>query len=105
VKDVALADPYSSPLLFRPPYGRLTIKQYNFLRKKYRIVFWDIMPYDFDPNFGTNKALKVLKRKMKPGSVIVLHDKRSSMAHQILQEFIPFALKSGYRFDNKLPVL
>ena len=44
------------------------------------------MAYDFDLTFGSEKSLKVLKDKMRPGSVIVLHDTFSSSANTIIEE-------------------
>jgi peptidoglycan/xylan/chitin deacetylase (PgdA/CDA1 family) len=83
---------------FRPPYGRISISQYRKLRMKFRIVFWDLMAYDFDAGFGAARSLSVLKRKIRKGSVIVLHDKIQSSANSILPEFIESALSNGYRF-------
>ena len=57
------------------------------------------MAYDFDSSFGKEKSLNVLKRKIRPGSIIVLHDTASSCANAILDEFIIFALGKGYSFD------
>jgi peptidoglycan/xylan/chitin deacetylase (PgdA/CDA1 family) len=65
---------------------------------KFRIVFWDLMAYDFDAGFGAARSLSVLKRKIRKGSVIVLHDKIQSSANSILPEFIESALSNGYRF-------
>ena len=84
--------------LFRPPYGRITISQYRKLKKKFRIVFWDLMAYDFDAGFGAAGSLSVLKRKIRRGSVIVLHDKPQSSANSILPEFLNSAISRGYRF-------
>jgi len=99
VADIKNADPYTSSNLFRPPFGRLRIAQYRKLRKKYRIVFWDIMPYDFDSSFGSEKSLGILKSKIHPGAIIVLHDTAHSVANKIIDEFLTFSVKAGYRFD------
>lgn len=99
VEDVSKSDGYINSLLFRPPFGRMKISQYRRLKKKYKIVLWDIMPYDFDKNFSIKKSLQVLKKKIRPGSIIVLHDTPSSMANSIISEFITYAVSSGYRFE------
>jgi peptidoglycan/xylan/chitin deacetylase (PgdA/CDA1 family) len=98
VEDVDSAALHTSASLFRPPYGHLRIAQYRELRKRYKIVFWDLMPYDFDKLLGTSGSLKILLRKMRAGSVIVLHDRPGSSASGFLDEFIVTALKKGYRF-------
>jgi peptidoglycan/xylan/chitin deacetylase (PgdA/CDA1 family) len=57
------------------------------------------MAYDFDNSFGRERSLRILERKIRPGSIIVLHDTASSCANAILEDFIIFALVKGYRFD------
>lgn len=96
--DIQLAEQFTSVSLFRPPYGRLRVNQYKALIKKYRIIMWDIMPYDFDINFGRERSLLILKKKIRPGSVIVLHDTSRSCATTILTDFLEFAENEGFRF-------
>jgi peptidoglycan/xylan/chitin deacetylase (PgdA/CDA1 family) len=103
VDDVMKATESTSARLFRPPFGRLTLRQYYKLKKKFQIVFWDIMPYDFDKSFGSEKSLDILKKYIRPGSVIVLHDSPTSCAELILDEFLSFAVEKGYRFETLLP--
>jgi peptidoglycan-N-acetylglucosamine deacetylase len=101
LEDVKKASFFTSDTIFRPPYGRITFKQRRLL-KSYKIILWDVMPYDFDVSFGGERCLNILKNKIRPGSIIVLHDKGSSCATSILEEFILLALKKGYKFE--LPV-
>ena len=84
---------------FRPPHGHLRLNQYRKLKKKYRIIFWDIMPYDFDPDFGPDRSLNLLKNKIRPGSVIVLHDSPLSSCKYFLEEFLESSINRGFRFD------
>jgi peptidoglycan/xylan/chitin deacetylase (PgdA/CDA1 family) len=98
VYDVDRAAIHTSASLFRPPYGHLRIAQYRALRKRYKIVFWDLMPYDFDKSLGTSGSLKILLGKMRAGSVIVLHDKPDSSVSASLNEFIITAYINGYKF-------
>jgi peptidoglycan/xylan/chitin deacetylase (PgdA/CDA1 family) len=99
LEDMERAGEFTSVTLFRPPYGRLRLSQYRAIIKKYRIIMWDIMPYDFDKRFGGVRSLAILKKMIRPGSVIVLHDKPESSANEFLEEFILFALREGYTFD------
>jgi peptidoglycan/xylan/chitin deacetylase (PgdA/CDA1 family) len=99
IADVSKASSLTSTILFRPPYGHLKPGQYRILKQNYKIVFWDIMPYDFDRNFSTEKSLRILKKLIRPGSIIALHDKPGSSALKILPEFIEFALERGYKFE------
>jgi peptidoglycan-N-acetylglucosamine deacetylase len=99
VADVTNAAKYTSEGLFRPPYGRLRFAQYRNLVKTYKIIFWDLMPYDFDNSFSCENALRILKNRIRPGSIIVLHDTAHSVANTIIDEFLTFSLNSGYRFE------
>ncbi len=98
VADVGKAAEFTSASLFRPPYGALRLSQYHILKKTYDIVFWDLMPYDFDLSTGKERSLGILKKKLRKGSVIVLHDKVASSALSFLEEFLDFCEKEGYRF-------
>ncbi len=86
--------------LFRPPYGRLRVRQYRILERSMRIVFWDLMPYDFDQGMTEDESYSVLTRRLKPGSVIVLHDKASSSALLYLERFLKKAIAEGYTFGS-----
>lgn len=100
IADIEKADGLTSPDLFRPPYGMLTPWQYKALKKKYKIFFWDLMPFDFDTSFGSGNVFKVLKEKIRPGSIIVLHDSPLSYAAGLLDEFLEYANAEGYRFAD-----
>ena len=84
--------------LFRPPYGRLRMRQYRILERSMQIVFWDLMPYDFDRSLQPEASYRILTQRMKPGSLIVLHDKESSSAVLYLDQFVKKALGDGYLF-------
>jgi len=97
--DIKKAAEFTSDTLFRPPYGRLKMNQYLSIKSSFKIIMWDIMPYDFDRSFGSERSLSVLKRKIRPGSIIVLHDNSESTLLEFLNTFIEFAFVSGYRFE------
>lgn len=98
IKNVYMADAFTSEKLFRPPYGHLTSCQYKALKTKYKIVLWDLMPYDFDQSLTPDECLLILKKYLLPGSIIVLHDTRNSRALFFLMEFIEYAINEGYKF-------
>lgn len=99
LEDVRRADRFTSSVLFRPPYGRMRISQYRELRQRYMIVLWDVMPYDYDTAFGAERSLEVLRTRIRPGSVIALHDKPGSCSLSILNDFILYAKSKGYLFS------
>ena len=101
IRNAERASGSTSDSIFRPPFGRLTISQFRILKKCFRIIFWDLMPYDFDPALQPEECLKILMKRIRPGSVIVLHDTSGSAAPLILEDFIRGALARGFEF--KLP--
>jgi peptidoglycan/xylan/chitin deacetylase (PgdA/CDA1 family) len=86
--------------LFRPPYGRLRVRQYRIIERSMRIIFWDLMPYDFDASLTAEESYSRLTTRVRPGSVIVLHDKPTSSALQYLDRFLRWALSEGYSFGQ-----
>jgi peptidoglycan/xylan/chitin deacetylase (PgdA/CDA1 family) len=98
IENAVSASPLTSGTFFRPPYGWMTPRQYSRLSKSFRLIMWDIMCYDFDRDFGKDRSLETVKRKIRPGSIIVLHDTPASTASQILEELIVHCRKEGYRF-------
>ena len=93
IDDIKLAAQYINSKLFRPPYGRISIKTANILRKDfgYRIVMWEVLSGDFDQNILPEKVLKNVISKTKAGSIIVFHD--SAKAFTALSFALPEVLK------------
>lgn len=98
IDDVESASIFTSSDLFRPPYGHLKPGQYRRLKKKYKIVFWDFMSYDFDQSFNPENLLNILVSKFRPGSIIVLHDQPWSILLPFLGQIIDGAIQRGYKF-------
>ncbi len=86
--------------LFRPPYGRLKPRQGDFLQRHYRIVMWDVLSGDFDPEISAEQCLENVLSNAKQGSIVVFHD--SLKAWDKLQFVLPKVLahfaSQGYRF-------
>lgn len=57
LSDVLRKSPVSEAYYFRPPYGHIFPWQYRVLRKKYKLVFWDVMVYDFRTDYSLKKIL------------------------------------------------
>jgi peptidoglycan/xylan/chitin deacetylase (PgdA/CDA1 family) len=96
--DIYCASQFTSDNLLRLPYGRIRFNQFRQLRKQFRIIFWDVMPYDFDKSFSSEKSLAVLNKKIRPGSIIVLHDTQYSTWKYFLKDFIEISISKGYKF-------
>ena len=70
------------------------------MRKKYRIVLWDVLSGDFDTTISPEKCLKNVVKNVRNGSVIVFHD--SLKAETNLKYALPRAIRymkdEGYAF-------
>ena len=88
--------------LFRPPYGRLTPKQTQFLTRHYNIVMWDVLSGDFDETLTNEDCLKNVISAARRGSIVVFHD--SVKAAEKLKFTLPKVLEhyaaKGYRFES-----
>ncbi|MEY4520894.1 MAG: hypothetical protein RIT10_79 [Bacteroidota bacterium] len=77
--------------LFRPPYGRITPKQTAYLKKKFTIVMWTWLSYDYDPTVSTETILDKAKKHIKAGDILVFHDNKKSKDR--LKVLLPETLK------------
>ncbi|HTA83637.1 MAG TPA: polysaccharide deacetylase family protein [Bacteroidia bacterium] len=84
--------------LFRPPYGRITLKQYKNLKKTYRIILWDVLSMDYDKELSAEKCLEIVKKYTRPGSIIVFHDSIKAMDKMptLLPQTLEFLKAEGY---------
>lgn len=87
--------------LFRPPYGKLKPKQAQFLQRHYRIVMWDVLSGDFDPNISNEQCLQNVLRNVAPGSIVVFHDslKAKDKLEYVLPKALSYFAEEGYRFE------
>lgn len=88
--------------LFRPPYGRISAKQYFSMRKMFHIVLWSILSRDFDPQITPEKCLKNVIENLHNGAIIVFHDnpKASKQMLYALPRTIDYAREKGYIFSS-----
>lgn len=94
------ANEYLHTDLFRPPHGHMGWGQYHTLRKKYRIVMWDLVTRDYSKRLDGKQVLAKVKKYVRNGSIITFHDSLKS------EENIKFALpraiewlkEQGYEF-------
>ncbi len=103
-KNVEKAQGFFASKAFRPPYGKLGLRQYLWLRKTHHIILWDVMAYDFS-NTSPEKLLKRLKRLTKPGSIVVFHENKKAFENLkvLLPEYIKHLKGLGYTFKLDIP--
>ena len=87
---------------FRPPYGKLTLAQYNHIKKSHKVVMWDVLAFDFDLKVTKEQVLDNVIKNAVPGSIIVFHD--SLKAKDKMLYALPRVLEQyqnlGYRFES-----
>lgn len=88
--------------LFRPPYGKLNLAGllYTVLTHREK-VFWTIDPADYRAE-TPEQIIRFLKVRVKPGSVILLHDSRRNgrdplVTVRALKEVLAFVAGQGFR--------
>ena len=100
IEDVALGKQITKSNLFRPPYGKLTILQYNRLVETEKIVFWDVISGDFDQKIDEVTVVNNVLKNVRNGSIIVMHDSKKAMNNVMgsMNEIIIELKEKGYAF-------
>jgi len=86
--------------LFRPPHGLMTIGQYKNLKKKFRIILWDVLSCDTRHGIDPEEVLRNVLGHVRSGSVITFHDslKSSNILKEVLSVMIEKLKEEGYSF-------
>lgn len=88
--------------LFRPPHGHMRIRQYNALKKHFRIIMWDLVTRDYSKKLSPEQVLENVKRYVRNGSIITFHDSLKSWDNGCLQYALPRSIEylkqEGYEF-------
>jgi peptidoglycan/xylan/chitin deacetylase (PgdA/CDA1 family) len=102
VSDVKRASEMIQSKLFRPPYGRITPLQFKVLKNSYKIIMWDILSKDYDPDLSDARVIKNATSDLTPGSIIVMHDndKTAKRMENILPNILDIILKDGWEFKT-----
>ena len=107
IDDIAAAAQLVKSNLFRPPYGKIKIRQSKKIgdvlqTKNPKIIMWDVLSADFDSSFSPEQCLNNVLENVSAGSIIVFHD--SDKAFTNLEYALPKTLKSlkdaGFAFKK-----
>ncbi|HET8963501.1 MAG TPA: polysaccharide deacetylase family protein, partial [Chitinophagales bacterium] len=104
INNIVACNTLANSNLFRPPYGRIGIKQIQHLRNYYKIIMWDVLSGDFDIAQTPESCADNVIQHAEAGSIVVFHD--SEKAKQNVLGALPVVLKyfSEKRFIfNPLP--
>ena len=94
------ANEYLHTDLFRPPHGHMRWMQYHVLKKKYRIVMWDLVTRDYSRHLNGPQVFGKVKQYVRNGSIITFHDSLKSERNMkyALPRSIEWLLEQGYTF-------
>lgn len=86
--------------LFRPPHGYMSPKQYAELKKRYKIIMWDLVTRDYNRKFTGEQILQKVKKYARNGSIITFHDslKSEENIRYALPKAIEWLVEQGYEF-------
>lgn len=100
--NIKLCEAYFEASLFRPPYGRINQKQARAVKQAgYSIVMWDVLAGDWDAEQSAESCFHALRKHVKPGSIIVLHDsiKAWPRLKTLLPKLLQYFTEQGYSFE------
>ena len=102
VENVWKAEKLIGTRLFRPPYGKITPRQYMTLKKDFKMVLCDVLSGDFDKNNRTEDLVQRTISGTENGSIILFH--YSIKAIPRISEALPAVLRyfsdKGYSFRS-----
>lgn len=102
VENADLARKYINSTLFRPPHGHLWTSQFLCLRKKYKVIMWDVITRDYSRKMTAKGVFNVVKKYTRNGSIIVFHDslKAESRMKEALPKALDWLIEQGYSFKR-----
>jgi len=91
VRDVETADELIHSNLFRPPYAKITRREYEELKDRYHSVLWSIISRDYNHSLSEKKCAANVLPFIAPGEIVVFHDSRK--ASKNLWHVLPLTLQ------------
>jgi peptidoglycan-N-acetylglucosamine deacetylase len=101
-RNIEKATEYIDSKLFRPPYGKMTQKQYSFLEKhQFKLIMWDVLTYDWAELKQLDRHYIKMTKAISNGSIVVFHDSEKAEANMfyLLEKLLSDYSKKGYRFE------
>ncbi|MDA3910739.1 MAG: polysaccharide deacetylase family protein [Bacteroidales bacterium] len=101
LEDVKLAARFLKTKLFRPPYGRIRVKQAKRIANYFHLVMWDVLSHDYNRKISAEKCCRNVVNFVQPGSIIVFHDSEKAAPNMLeaLPKTLETLTKQGYKFE------
>ncbi len=88
------------PTMFRPPFGVTNPPLAKALRRDFRtIVGWDVRSLDTMAKWPREKVFERVRRRLRPGSVVLLHDDRAE-GDALLEMILDHLERSDYKVER-----
>lgn len=100
MRDAAEGAALTGSTLFRPPHGWLRPRQLMALKKRYRIVMYDLVTRDYSWRLTHQQVVDNVRHFTRDGSIIVFHDSLKSFPRlrRALPESLQWLKEQGYEF-------
>lgn len=100
MRNVERANELIKSTLFRPPHGHMRRGQVIALKKRYRIIMWDVVTRDYSKKLTGEAVFENVKKYTRNGSIIVFHDslKAETNLRYALPASIEWLQQNGYEF-------
>ena len=102
IDDTERANDLIGAHLFRPPHGCMSHSEYFWLRRRYKIVMWDLVTRDYSKWLTADDVFDNVRRYARNGSIITFHDSLKSIdkLHTALPRSIEWLKSQGYEFKT-----
>jgi peptidoglycan/xylan/chitin deacetylase (PgdA/CDA1 family) len=100
MRDVKECSSVFSSELFRPPYGHMRRSQFSTLARRYKVIMWDVLTYDFDKTYAKEHCLELALRYSREGSIVVFHDSEKAKERMLyaLPRYVEEMKVRGFTF-------
>jgi peptidoglycan/xylan/chitin deacetylase (PgdA/CDA1 family) len=101
-EDIERANQLVNSNLFRPPYGRIGFFQARELRKKYRLILWSVLSYDYSGKLSKENVWDNIRKSVTDNDIILFHDNIKARDNMIysLSNTLFFYSKRGFQFKS-----
>ena len=100
--DIDKAQKLMHTQIFRPPYGKLGPLQLRKIKKKFKVIMWDVFSWDFKQDIKSETIYSNVIDNIENGSIIVFHNNMKSYKNLkgILEKILVKLIKDGYSFST-----
>ncbi len=97
LEDVDFASDLVHSNLFRPPYARVKLAQIREVAKRYKVVMWSLLTFDYKHSRSKESCLQSATKDLRAGDIILFHDSAKSFKNMsyALPRLLDYAKERG----------